>query len=268
LARGALTENIAVTKITAREITIVKGGRTILRELSMEAEGGEFVAVIGANGAGKSTLLAALAGLTRPDRGAVLLNERALSAFGRAELAKLRAYLPQDPRCEWPIAVERLVALGLTPVLPAFGGLSAGDEARITEVLSECDLLDHRYQPATTLSGGELSRAMLARALVGHPDMLIVDEPLEGLDPRHALDTAARLRTVARGGKLVIAAIHDLTLAARYATRLIALDQGRVAMDGPPEEILTPGLLRTIFGVEASVTGAKGGAFVDYLGPL
>jgi iron complex transport system ATP-binding protein len=257
-----------MTKITARQITIVKGGRTILRDLSFAAQGGEFVAVIGPNGAGKSTLLATLAGLIRPDRGVVLLNERSLSAFGRAELARLRAYLPQNPRCEWPIPVERLVALGLTPVLPAFGGLPDSEEVRVKEALTECGLLDHRDQPATTLSGGELSRAMLARTLVGNPDVLIVDEPLEGLDPRHALDTAARLRALAGRGKLVIAAIHDLTLAARFATRLIALDQGRIAMDGSPEEILTPCLLRTIFGVEASISGAKGGAFVDYLRPL
>ena len=257
-----------MTKIAACQITVIKGGRTILRDLSLEAEGGEFVAIIGANGAGKSTLLATLTGLIRPDRGTVLLNGRSLSAFGRPELAKLRAYLPQDPRCEWPIAVERLVALGLTPVLPAFGGLPASEEARITEVLSECDLLPHRYQPATTLSGGELSRAMLARALVANPDMLIVDEPLDGLDPKHALDTAARLRILAGRGKLVIAAIHDLTLAARYATRLIALDRGGVAADGAPQEILTPNLLRTIFAVEAFISGAKGGAFVDYLAPL
>jgi iron complex transport system ATP-binding protein len=109
---------------------------------------------------------------------------------------------------------------------------------------------------------------MLARALVADPQILIVDEPLDGLDPRHALDTAARLRTLAGRGKLVIAAIHDLTLAARYSTRLIALDDGRVAVDGSPEEILTPSLLRRIFAVEASVSGAKGGAFVDYLAPL
>ena len=257
-----------MTKISAREITIARGGRTILHDLSLEAEGGEFIAVIGPNGAGKSTLLATLAGLIQPVRGALLLNERNLAAFGRAELAKIRAYLPQSPRCEWPISVERLVALGLTPVLPAFGGLPASDEARIAEVLTECDLLAHRHQPATTLSGGELSRAMLARALVGNPDMLIVDEPLEGLDPRHALDAAARLSTLAGRGKLVMAAIHDLTLAARHATRLVALDQGRIVMDGSPEDILTPSLLRTTFGVEASVTHAKGGAFVDYFGPL
>lgn len=257
-----------MTEIAARQVTVIRGGRPILDGVSLQARGGEFVGIIGANGAGKSTLLAALAALIRPDSGDVFLNGRNLSAFGRGELAKVRAYLPQDPRCEWPIPVERLVALGLTPVLPAFGGLSPNDEARVKEALTECDLLAHRHQAATTLSGGELSRAMLARALVGNPDVLIVDEPLDGLDPRHALDTAARLQALARRGKLVLASLHDLTLAARYATRLVALDHGRIAMDGPPEEILTPALLRRIFGVEASVSGAKGGAFVDYLAPL
>jgi iron complex transport system ATP-binding protein len=101
-----------------------------------------------------------------------------------------RAYLPQNPRCEWPIAVERLVALGLTPILPAFGGLPAAFTARISAALEACDLAATPLKPATTLSGGELTRAMLARALVGDPDVLIVDEPMSGLDPRHALDTA------------------------------------------------------------------------------
>ena len=254
-----------MTAIAAHQIRVVRGGHTILRDVSFEAHGGEFVAVIGANGAGKSTLLASLAGLIRPDQGAIVLNGRNLAAFGRPELARIRAYLPQDPRCEWPIPVERLVALGLTPVLPAFGGLSPNDEARVKESLTECDLLEHRNQPATTLSGGELSRAMLARALVGNPDILIVDEPLEGLDPKHALDTAARLRTLASRGKLVIAAIHDLTLAARYATRLVALADGQIAAEGPPDQILTPTLLRAIFGVEASVSGGKGRLFIDYV---
>ena len=257
-----------MTAIAARQITVVKGGRTILRDLSLTAQSGEFVAVIGANGAGKSTLLEALAGLARPAQGTVLLNDRNISAYGRSELARLRAYLPQSPRCEWPIPVERLVALGLTPTLPAFGGLSASDEARVAAALLECDLMGHRDQAATTLSGGELARAMLARALVANPDVLIVDEPLEGLDPKHALDATARLGALAARGKVIIAALHDLTLAARHATRLIALHEGRIAADGPPEDVLTPDLLRRIFRVDAAITGAQGGAFVDYLAPL
>ena len=108
---------------------------------------------------------------------------------------------------------------------------------------------------------------MLARALVGNPDILIADEPISGLDPRHALDTVRRLRELARGGKLVIASLHDLTLAARYATRIVALDHGRVTADGPPGEILTPELMRSVFDVEARISGTGATTIVDYLSP-
>jgi iron complex transport system ATP-binding protein len=158
--------------------------------------------------------------------------------------------------------------LGLTPHLPAFGGLPDAFQPRLTQALEICDLLDHRHQPATTLSGGELARAMLARALVGDPEILIADEPIAGLDPRHALDTVARLQGLAGQGKLVIASIHDLTLAARYTTRILALHHGKVVADGPTEEVLTPGLLRHIFEVEACISGTGDGAYVDFVAPV
>jgi len=257
-----------MTVLVASDLTIYRGGRAILQNVGFRAESGEFVAVIGANGAGKSTLLALLAGLLAPDLGKIGLDGRSIVNLMRVEIARRRAYLPQNPRCEWPISVERLVALGLTPTLPAFGGLSATFQARVDEMLVEWDLVKQREQAATTLSGGELARAMLARALVGDPDMLIADEPISGLDPRHALDTVGRLRDLARGGKLVIASIHDLTLAARYATRIFALDHGGVAADGSPGDILTPELLRSIFEVEACIARTNGGAFIDYVAPL
>jgi iron complex transport system ATP-binding protein len=163
--------------------------------------------------------------------------------------------------------VERVVALGLTPHLPTFGGLSPTLKEKVDAALAAFDLTDRRDQPADTLSGGELARAMLARALVGDPDILIADEPISGLDPRHALDTLQRLRELARRGKLVIVSLHELTLAARYATRLVALDHGRIAADGPPGETLTPALLRSVFEVEGCVSGSGNGAVVDYVAP-
>lgn len=254
-----------MTELRAVNLTVRRRGRPILDEVSVTARGGEFLAVIGANGAGKSTLLSVLAGLLTPTAGAVSLDGAPLTTFKRTELACRRAYLPQNPRCEWPISVERLVALGLTPVLPAVGGLPESLIPRIEAVLALCDLLPKRLQPATTLSGGELARAMLARALVGDPDVLVVDEPTTGLDPRHALDAAARLRALTERDKLVIAAIHDLNLVARYATRVVALHDGHLEADGPVHRTLTPELLRTLFEVEACVVHTPGGTFVDYL---
>lgn len=253
--------------LDASQICVRRGGRAILENVSLHAESGDFLAVIGANGAGKSTLLQILAGLLNPDSGSVLLDGVSIHALSRMKLARRRAYLPQNPRCEWPISVERLVALGLTPTLPAFGGLPASFGPQITQALQICDLLDHRQQPATTLSGGELARAMLARALVANPDVLIVDEPIAGLDPKHALEIAWRLQGLAKSGKLVIASLHDLTLAGRYASRIFALSNGRVAGDGATESTLTPALIRSTFEVDACVSGERGSLYVDYAGP-
>jgi iron complex transport system ATP-binding protein len=241
-----------MTLLAAENISIRRGGKTILRDVSLQAHAGEFIAVLGPNGAGKSTLLKALAGLVRPDSGKVLLDAKSLSALSHRQLAARRAYLPQNPHLEWPLPVERLVALGLTPKLPATGTLPEKFQPLITRALEECDLVDKRAQPATTLSGGEFARAMLARAVVGAPQILVVDEPITGLDPRHAIQSMALLKSFAKSGTLVIASLHDLTLAARYPSRVIVLVDGGVLGD---VESLTEELVHRAFGVRVMATG-------------
>jgi iron complex transport system ATP-binding protein len=239
-----------MTVLAAENVSVARGGKTILRDVSCQAHAGEFIAVLGPNGAGKSTLLSVLAGLVKPQAGRVMLDAGPLSAHAR--LAQLRAYLPQNPRLEWPISVERLVALGLTPRLPATGGLPASFAPAIHKALSDCDLLDKKDQAATTLSGGEFARAMLARAIVGEPKILIVDEPITGLDPRHAMACMTLLSRFAAGGTLVIASLHDLTLAARHASRVVVLVDGGVIGDA---ELLTEELVHRAFGVRSLATG-------------
>ena len=254
-----------MTELSASDLVVRRGDRMVLQDVTLRAGAGEFVAVIGANGAGKSTLLAAMAGMLGADSGRIHLDARPLSGYRASELARRRAYLPQNPHCEWPISVERLVALGLTPSLPVFGGWNSSDQKKIDDVLASCDLLEHREQAATTLSGGELARAMLARAFVGDPDILIVDEPVTGLDPSHALDCIRRLKAFAQAGKLVVASLHDLTLAARYASRIVALKNGKIESDGLPECVLTASLIRKIFDTEAIVLRGAGGLYVDFI---
>ncbi len=246
-----------MTLLAADNVGVTRGGKTILRDVSLQAHAGEFIAVIGPNGAGKSTLLSVLAGLLKPDTGQVVLDSKSLASLSMARLAARRAYLPQNPRLEWPISVERLVALGLTPKLPisslpASGGLPPEFQPAITRALEQCDLADRRAQPATTLSGGEFARAMLARAIVGEPQILIVDEPITGLDPRHAMQSMNLLSQFARSGTLVIASLHDLTLAARYPGRVIVVVDGAVAGD---TDLLTEELVHRAFGVRAQLTG-------------
>ena len=250
-----------MTRIEATNISICRGGRAILDEVSFAAGSGELVAVIGPNGAGKSTLLSALAGLIRPDLGQVNIDGRPLEGMSGQALARRRAFLPQNPQLEWPISVERLVALGLTPHLPAFGGLPPSMHSAVAAALEAFDLALVRDQPATTLSGGEFARAMLARATVATPDILIADEPVTGLDPRHAIDSMVRLKAFAAAGRLVIVSLHDLTLAARYASRIVALRQGRLAGEGP----LTPTLIHQLFDIESRVQGNGTNVTVDFL---
>jgi iron complex transport system ATP-binding protein len=241
-----------MTLLAAENITVTRGGKTILRDVSAQAHSGEFIAVLGPNGAGKSTLLSVLAGLLKPNAGRVMLDSKSLASLSLRQLAARRAYLPQNPHLEWPISVERLVALGLTPRLPATGGLPQSHAPAITRALEQCDLLAKRDQTATTLSGGEFARAMLARAIVSQPEILIVDEPITGLDPRHAMASMQLLRDFARSGALVIASLHDLTLAARYPSRVIVLVDGQAIGDS---DLLTEELVHRAFGVSAILTG-------------
>jgi iron complex transport system ATP-binding protein len=253
-----------MTILAAEKITVKRGGKTILEDVSFEAYAGEFIAVLGANGAGKSTLLKVLAGLMKPSSGKVMLGAKKISAASLRNLAAQRAYLPQNPHLEWPISVERLVALGLTPRLPATGGLPESFELAIVKALGQCDLYDKRKQPATTLSGGEFARAMLARAIVSDPGILIVDEPITGLDPKHAIQSMQLLSEIARSGTLVIASLHDLTLAARYPRRVIVLVDGALVGD---TQLLTEELVHRAFGVKGVLMGGGDSRSFTLLSP-
>jgi len=250
--------------LAAENVSVARGGRTILKDVSLQAHAGEFIAVLGPNGAGKSTLLKVMAGLMQPSSGQVMLGAKKISALSKRQLAARRAYLPQNPHLEWPLSVERLVALGLMPRLPATGGLPPNLTLAVTKALAQCDLADKRDHVATTLSGGEFARAMLARAIVSEPALLIVDEPITGLDPKHAMQSLQLLSDIARRGTLVIASLHDLTLAARYPGRVIILVDGAVIGDA---ELLTEDLVHKAFGVTARLTGEGNSRSFTLLSP-
>ena len=248
------------------QVNVARGRRLVLDAVSVRFAAGRLTAVIGPNGAGKSTLLQVAAGLLQPHAGTVYLGEDALSAIGRRTLAVRRAYLPQRASVEWPISVERVVALGLTPSLPAFGGVPAHLRDAIDTALDDHDLTQVRDRPATALSGGELARVMLARAVVSNPEILIVDEPTGGLDPRHAIDAARRLRARAASGRTVIMAIHDLDLTLRHADDVVAIRDGRVIGAGPATEVMTDRLLETLFDVPMRVERGGDTASVRFEG--
>ena len=255
-----------MSDLVLTDVSVRLGKRTVLSGVSLTLKAGRLTAVIGPNGAGKSTLLNVAAGLQAADRGSVELGGQSLKALGNTALSRRRAYLPQAAGVDWPLSVERVVALGLTPHLPAFGGLSAALIEKINIALTDYDLEALRHRPATELSGGERARAMLARATVGQPELLFVDEPTAGLDPRHAMDAARRLRLLADAGCTVVMAVHDLSLALRFADDVVAIRDGHVIACGPVGDVLTEALLERLYDVKVRLTHDADGPALRFLG--
>ena len=220
-----------------------------LTDVAVSLEPGRITAICGPNGAGKSTLLQALAGLIEPDRGEVLLGDAALPT-GR-ERARRIGYLPQVGEVAWDLSAAALASLGRLP---------HGDrgEAQVAAALAALDLTPLADRPVSTLSGGERARALLARVLVGEPEWILADEPLAALDLAHQLALLARLREVAERGAGVILVLHDLTLAMNHADRVLVLDNGRLAAEGPPEDALAEAAIERVWGVRARWLGEPG----------
>jgi len=253
-----------MSALVLHAIDVQRGDRLVLEDITVTFAAGRLTAVIGPNGAGKSTLLEVAAGLLRPSAGVVALGGEPLPSIGRKALARRRAYLPQRATVEWPISVERVVALGLTPSLPAFGDMPATLLPAVDEAMAACDLEALRTREATNLSGGELARVMLARAIVGDPELLIVDEPTAGLDPRHAIDATRRLRARADAGRTVIMAIHDLDLALRFADDVVAIREGTLLASGPVSDVMTEDMLSLLYDVRVRISRDADGATIRF----
>ncbi len=231
---------------------VTLGRRTVLRDISAAFGAGTLTGIVGPNGAGKSTLARAMLALI-PATGQVMVDGVDAAAMPRADLARRIAYVPQGQLLHWPLTVERLVGLGRLPHLAPMSRISAADTAAIERAMDRADVLGLRDRIATELSGGERARVLFARALAVEAAALIADEPLASLDPGHQIDVMDMLRAEAAGGALIIAVLHDLTLAARYCDRLLLIDDGRIVADGAPAEVLSAERLRAVYGIEAKV---------------
>jgi iron complex transport system ATP-binding protein len=234
-------------KLAAHDATL--SGR--LAGVSAALEAGQLTAICGPNGAGKSSLLAALAGLLPLDAGRVTLGNAPLDSFTARKRAQAIGYLPQDGEVAWDIAVRSLVALGRLP---------HGDrgEEEVASALAALDLGKLAGRPVSTLSGGERSRALLARVLAGQPQWILADEPLAALDLAHQQRLLREFRAQADTGAGVVMVVHDLALAANHADSVLVLDEGQVVESGLPKDALSSAVLREIWKVEAQWVGPQG----------
>jgi iron complex transport system ATP-binding protein len=239
------------------------GARTVFQNVSFAVAPGELVALCGPNGAGKSTLLRLLLGLHAPSAGAVHLGGAPVGTLSRRQIARRAALLLQDAPFELPLTVREAVALGRLPHLERFQAESEADRAAVERALSLTDTVALADRPLTEISGGERQRVHLARALAQAAPLLLLDEPIAGLDLSHQLQALDLLRATVDGGRGAVVALHDLSLAARRCDRMLLLAEGALRADAPPAEVLTPEILARYFGVRAEVrTDGAGRPFV------
>jgi ABC-type cobalamin/Fe3+-siderophores transport system ATPase subunit len=252
--------------LTAKALQLTLGKKIVIDSVDVVVQKNEFVGLIGPNGAGKSSLLRMLAGLIEPQAGEVELaiNEcsSAIAKILPQQRARVMAYLAQHETPVWPLSVKNLVALGRSPWNGSLLQATAADEVAIVNAMHMTDVHLLADRPITELSGGELQRALLARVFAGSPQLILADEPIAALDLYHQLHVMELLQAQAKNGGAVIAALHDLSLAARFCSRLILLHEGKVIAEGEPLTVLTPENISAVYGVSVYLDCREEGVII------
>ncbi|WP_101296735.1 ATP-binding cassette domain-containing protein [Halegenticoccus soli] len=235
-------------------VTVDLGGVEALRDVNASVDRGWFVGLIGPNGAGKTTLLRTITGALTPDRGTVTVAGERIYALPSKEASRLVATVPQDTNLSFAFDVRETVAMGRTPYLSRFGRWTEGDETAVEAAMARTEVAELADRAITEISGGERQRVLLARALAQDAPVLLLDEPTASLDINHQIRTFELVRELVADGKTVLAAIHDLNLAAHYCDELLLLSDGAALASGPPEDVLTETALKRAFDANAVVS--------------
>lgn len=251
-------------RLRIADISWSVAGRAILDGVSVDAHAGDFVAVMGKNGAGKSTLLDVLANLRTPTRGTVHLNGRALAEWTPRERARRVAHLPQAVRPDLPFLAGEVVLMGRYPHTDRWFE-SDLDRRAVETAMRRVECWHLRNRTMSTLSGGERQRVLLAACFAQTPELLLFDEPSTYLDIDQQLQCFSLLRTLCAEGATCLAVTHDLNLALAYATRMVILEAGRVALDMPIEDVAADHGWLSFFSPRLTMAmGAHGRPWVSY----
>jgi iron complex transport system ATP-binding protein len=238
----------AAPRLVASDITVVRSRRKTVDDVNLTLNSGELTILVGPNGAGKTTLVRAIIGLIAA-KGSVTFDGSDLRAMSPRARARALSYLPQGHEFHWPMSVDSIVALGREPHADPFSQKSAADRVAIERAMQATAVTEFSSRLISTLSGGERARVAIARALATEASVLIADEPTASLDERHQLIVMDLLQRVAHDGTAVLAIIHDLALAMRFADRVIVMHEGQIAANDEPALALTPDRIAEVFGI-------------------
>ena len=247
--------------IQTRDLWVRFGPVAAVRGLSLRAEAGGWTALIGPNGAGKTSALRALAGLAVYE-GEVLIEGRDARRLGRRAVARLVAFVPQKPETPPALTVAEYVLLGRTPHIPYLGGEGRCDREAATQALRRLELERFAGRALGSLSGGELQRAVLARALAQEAPVLLLDEPTTALDLGRQQQALELIHSLRDDGLTIVSTMHDLTLAGQYAVRLALLDRGVIVAEGTAAEVLSAPNVSAHYGANVRVVNDESGVFI------
>ncbi|GAA1990852.1 ABC transporter ATP-binding protein [Isoptericola halotolerans] len=245
-------------RVELDDITVTLGGRDVVQHASLVAEPGAVVGLVGPNGSGKSSLLRTVYRAVRPRLGTCRIDGRDVQRLRGRQAARAVAVMLQDPPTDFDLSVEETVMLGRVPHHASFGRDTAEDVEVVADAMRRAEITDLADRMVATLSGGQRQRVMLARALAQQSDVMVLDEPSNHLDISHQHELLSTVRSL---GRTVIAALHDLNLATQYCDHVVVLDAGRVIAAGPPQQVLTPELIRSTFRVDVRVLGGHDPVF-------
>lgn len=240
-------------RLRAEEVTLRYDARVISEGLTLSVPDGAFTVIVGPNACGKSTLLRALSRLLLPEAGQVVLDGKAIQDHPSREVARHLGMLPQQPTAPGGITVSDLVARGRFPHQSFLRQWSPEDERAVAQALAQTGTADLADRPVAELSGGQRQRVWIAMALAQDTPILLLDEPTTFLDLAHQIDVLELLARLNAEGRTVVAVLHELNLAFRYASHLVAMRDGAVVASGRPEEVVSQQLMRDVFDLEALV---------------